>query len=195
MRPIAREDQTALSAAWRAGEWDRLTPPLRDVATRAVSRYRGALGRDVIEDVASLTVVRAWTCPYVPDDPAAWVAQVAWRLAYDRLHRTRTVPLGDEADALVSDVPDAETALIDAETQRLALWRLREALRRLPDSMRRCVVLADLHGRSHAAIAAQLGIAVGAVKMRIVRGRRRLAQLYAALPAPPPPSPTRGPPA
>jgi len=62
----------------------------------------------------------------------------------------------------------------DHVTTRLAI---QEALARLPDEYREPIVMHDLGGISYEEIAAATGTALGTVKSRISRGRRRLAEI------------------
>jgi RNA polymerase sigma-70 factor (ECF subfamily) len=52
--------------------------------------------------------------------------------------------------------------------------RIGGALDDLPAKLRSVVVLKDVYGLSHEAIAEELGITVAAAKVRLHRGRRRL---------------------
>ncbi len=100
-------------------------------------------------------------------DPAAWVRQVAWRLAVNRWHRALNAvrawgrhgpqpPVGETT-------PDGMVLV--------------EALRRLPAGQREALVLHHLVGLSVDEIATQLHVPSGTVKARLSRGRERLAAL------------------
>ena len=54
------------------------------------------------------------------------------------------------------------------------LERIAAALDELPPKLRAVVVLKDVYGLSHEAIAEELGISVTAAKVRLHRGRRKL---------------------
>ncbi|MCG8555951.1 MAG: RNA polymerase sigma factor, partial [Proteobacteria bacterium] len=77
--------------------------------------------------------------------------------------------------------PDAQLA---REQDRQRLWK---ALNRLPGEFRSVILLSDVEGMSHDEIAAIERIAVGTVKSRLSRGRRRLRELLR------PPASTRPP--
>jgi RNA polymerase sigma-70 factor (ECF subfamily) len=64
---------------------------------------------------------------------------------------------------------------------------LAKALAQLPEDYREAVVMFDIGGIPYEEIAATTGAALGTVKSRISRGRRRLAELLEQ-PTPPPPS-------
>jgi RNA polymerase sigma-70 factor (ECF subfamily) len=55
-----------------------------------------------------------------------------------------------------------------------ALDRIADALDDLPAKLRSVVVLKDVYGMSHEAIAEELGISVSAAKVRLHRARRKL---------------------
>ena len=55
--------------------------------------------------------------------------------------------------------------------------RLAAALDELPPKLRALVVLKDVYGLSHEAIAEELGISVSAAKVRLHRGRKQLRDL------------------
>jgi len=76
---------------------------------------------------------------------------------------------GDLDDAIASGAPSPE-AVVDRD-------ELERGLARLPVGMRVVVVLKDVYGLSAREIGEHLGIAEGAVKVRLHRGRRRLKEL------------------
>ena len=51
-----------------------------------------------------------------------------------------------------------------------------QAIDTLPDKLRAVVVLKDVYGLPHEAIADELGITVSAAKVRLHRGRKRLRE-------------------
>jgi RNA polymerase sigma-70 factor (ECF subfamily) len=92
----------------------------------------------------------------------------------DRRRRRRTVHL--------DDVPEQADIRLDARPEDLAastagLGDLATTLDQLPASMRTTVILKDVYGLSHEAIAAETGISVAAAKVRLHRGRKRLRDL------------------
>ena len=56
----------------------------------------------------------------------------------------------------------------------LDLAQVAQAVDELPPKLRAVVVLRDVYGLPHEAIAEELGISVSAAKVRLHRGRRRL---------------------
>ena len=58
-----------------------------------------------------------------------------------------------------------------------SLERIARAVDELPPKLRSLVVLKDVYGLSHEAIAEELGISVPAAKVRLHRARRKLRDL------------------
>lgn len=91
-----------------------------------------------------------------------------------RCRRQRVEPLrpGHEPAEAGSDaLPEAAAeAAADVEL-------VQAALARLPGRLRAAVVLKDIYGLPHEAIAQEFGISVAAAKVRLHRGRRRLRDL------------------
>ncbi|SHN26434.1 SigE family RNA polymerase sigma factor [Cryptosporangium aurantiacum] len=119
------------------------------------------------QDLVQEAFVRAWmrwatVSRY--QDPAAWVRQVAWRLAVSRWRRTRTaLAFAHRQREQHAPPPDPEHVTLVA------------ALATLPENQRRAVVLHHLADLSVAEIAEQEGAAVGTVKSWLHRGRAALA--------------------
>jgi RNA polymerase sigma-70 factor (ECF subfamily) len=91
-----------------------------------------------------------------------------------RRRRQRTEPLGAGVDP-VELHPEAQPATM-AETS-IDLDLVSHALEDLPAKLRAVVVLKDVYGLPHEAIAEELGISVPAAKVRLHRGRRRLREV------------------
>lgn len=126
----------------------------------------------VAQDCVQEACARAWQRWSVVGDydaPAAWVRQVAWRLAVSRLRRAR-VGVG----LLRRHGPPPDVA--PAGPDHVALVA---ALRRLPEAQRRALVLHHLCDLSVEQVAAETGSPTGTVKARLSRGRAALAVLLA----------------
>jgi len=93
-----------------------------------------------------------------------------------RRRRMREMLLGRHRESLVPPPPD--TPHQNAE-HREQLGRLYRALDRLPDRYRTTLVLYELEDLSGDRVAALTGTTVGAVWVRLHRGRERLAALLA----------------
>lgn len=120
------------------------------------------------EDVAQEAYARLWprwakVSDY--DDPAAWVRQVATRLAISQWRRARVA-----RTFLARSRPPEPAAGPDEST--VALVR---ALATLPADQRRAIVLHHLADCSVAEVARSEGCPVGTIKARLSRGRAALA--------------------
>jgi RNA polymerase sigma-70 factor (ECF subfamily) len=128
--------------------------------------------RGTAEEVAQEAYVKAWShwnkvSHY--DQPAAWVRQVATRLAVSRWRRSRV------AATWLSRQRERETAPPPDETTT-ALVR---ALQEIPEAQRRAIVLHHLADLPVAEVARIERCPVGTVKARLSRGRTALAALLA----------------
>ena len=86
-----------------------------------------------------------------------------------RRRRLESLETVDEPVDLSLDArPDA------AAESTVGLEELARAVEALPPKLRAIVVLKDVYGLSHEAIAEELGISVAAAKVRLHRGRKRL---------------------
>jgi len=91
-----------------------------------------------------------------------------------RSRRQRTVHLDDVADPVETEVA-VHPELATENTELLA--RLTAALEALPPRLRAVVLLKDVYGLSHEAIAEDLDISVTAAKVRLHRARKRMRDL------------------
>ena len=108
---------------------------------------------------------------------STWLYRITANTAYtalSRRHRHRTVGLEQVADTIDAR-PEASPDVV-AESGA-GLDQLADALQQLPDTLRAVVVLKDVYGLSHEAIAEETGISVAAAKVRLHRGRKRLRDL------------------
>jgi RNA polymerase sigma-70 factor (ECF subfamily) len=135
----------------------------RDVSAtlwQAILAYSGGR-RDVADDAVAEAFTRAIQRDGHVRDPKAYVYRIAFRVASAELRRERDARR-DVADEQVDDVP---------------LVELGPALRRLSPSQRAAVFLhyeADLSVRD---VARLMGTSTAAVKVHLMRGRRKLADL------------------
>ncbi len=171
-------DETKLITAAQAGDrlaFDELVRrTYRDVFTLAI-RLTGNEedARDVVQD----TYLRAWKgIGRFRGDAAlsTWLYRITANCAsthLSRRRRLRTEPLmpGFDPTELRHEVqPEAMTE------STLELARIAAALDRLPPKLRSVVVLRDVYGLTHEAIASELGISESAAKVRLHRARKRL---------------------
>ena len=108
-----------------------------------------------------------WSSVKDYDVPAAWVRQVACRLAVSRFRRAR-VGVG----LLRRQGPPPDVPGIDPS--RVALV---EALKQIPEAQRLAIVLHHVAGLSVEEVARETGAPTGTVKARLSRGRAALASL------------------
>jgi RNA polymerase sigma-70 factor (ECF subfamily) len=86
-----------------------------------------------------------------------------------RRHRVESLDMVDEPiEASIEAQPEA------AAESAMGLEEVTRAVEALPPKLRSIVVLKDVYGLSHEAIAEELGISVAAAKVRLHRGRKRL---------------------
>jgi RNA polymerase sigma-70 factor, ECF subfamily len=105
---------------------------------------------------------------------STWMHRITANVAYTHLgrrRRRRTEPLDDVAEP-VETRPEALPER-SAESSELA-DRISDALASLPPKLRAVVVLKDVYGLPHDAIAQELRISVAAAKVRLHRGRQQL---------------------
>jgi RNA polymerase sigma-70 factor (ECF subfamily) len=88
--------------------------------------------------------------------------------------RQRTVPLEDAHDPAETRLESLPETVAESTA---GLEQLAEALARLPDTLRQIIVLKDVYGLSHEAIAQETGVSVAAAKVRLHRARKRLRDL------------------
>jgi RNA polymerase sigma-70 factor (ECF subfamily) len=126
-----------------------------------------------VEDLAQETFVRAFRAfpsfdPNGPAKPSTWLLTIAVRLALDLLKKRKLTVV--EVDENVASTSTPETTL----EQRQLGDALGVAAMALPDDQRAVLVLSDVHGLSHAEIAAALEIPENTVKTRLFRAREKM---------------------
>jgi RNA polymerase sigma-70 factor (ECF subfamily) len=171
-------DQTELIV--RAQSGDR--PAFEELVRRTyVDTYSLAMRLTADEedarDVVQETYLRAWKGIRRFRGDAAlstWLYRITANASYSHVEkrkRDRHARLDDShdpVDARVAANPELAT------DSALLADRLGDALDELPPKLRVVVVLKDVYGLSHEAIAEELGISVAAAKVRLHRGRKRL---------------------
>ena len=130
-------------------------------------------GRDVVQDA----YLRAWRGigKFRGDAQfSTWMYRITANAAASNLQRRRrqrAVPFDDDFEPV--DTNAEQMVSQGAETAE-ALDRISAALDELPAKLRSVVVLKDVYGMSHEAIADELGISVSAAKVRLHRARHKL---------------------
>ena len=137
--------------------------------------YRLVGNHDDAADVMQETYLRIWKSLRSYRGDAAfgtWAYRIAANTAMTHLKRR-----GREAEPVdPSDLAPLERPVAVADEVPDA-GALDEALARLPAAMRTVLVMKDVYGFSLAEIAKQVGATEGAVKVRLFRARRRIAEL------------------
>ena len=131
---------------------------------------RRALGDDgAAEEAVQETFVRAWRSRRRFDarlgSRRTWLFAIARHVISDIGSKRSRRPAPE-----VHEVPPEPETLDDA----LIAWQVEEGLRRIGDAHRLVLVETQLRGRSHAEVAAELGIPEGTVKSRLYYGLRAL---------------------
>jgi len=137
--------------------------------------YRKVWDAERAEDLAQEAFARALV--HKPDNARGWLFVVAANMARDEARRAarerRHLTLLKSEPYAVSSAPEDE---IDADAART---RVREALDQLTPRDREALLLWDA-GMSYDEIAAQTGLARGAIGTTLARARRRLVEAYDA---------------
>ena len=171
-------DETELILAAQSGDRDAFDELVRstyvDLFTLAV-RLTGNEedARDVVQDA----YLRAWKGigSFRGDAQlSTWLYRITANCAsthLSRRRRLRTEPLvaGYDPAELRHDAQPAAMAETTLDLERIAA-----AVDELPAKLRSVVVLRDVYGLPHEAIAEELGISVSAAKVRLHRARKRL---------------------
>jgi RNA polymerase sigma-70 factor (ECF subfamily) len=138
--------------------------------------YRKIWDADRAEDLAQEVFIRAMA--HRPEKPRAWIFAVAANLARDEaraaIRRKKHLTLLKD-DPVPLSTPDASA---DETVERDERWaQVSGALATLTDRDRDVLLLWD-GGLSYPEIAAQTGLAVGAVGTTLARARKRLIEAY-----------------
>jgi len=164
-----RGDQAAFDELVRRTYLDTYT-----LAVRLTGNEEDA--RDVVQEA----YLRAWKGIRRFRGDAAfttWLYRITANASYTLVERRRR-----RRTARLDDVDDPIDRRLDAQPDTLAessagLGELSVALDQLPPTLRTLVILKDVYGLSHDAIADELDISVAAAKVRLHRGRKRLRDL------------------
>ena len=161
-------DTEVVKAADPRGELVEHLPALRAFALSLTRE--GAAADDLVQD----TIVKAWTNMdkfQVGTNLRAWLFTILRNTFYSARRKTKRE---------VSDtdgIHAARQATRPEHDGRLAMNDFRTAFAKLPDEQREALVMVGASGFSYEEAAEMTGVAVGTVKSRANRGRRRLAEL------------------
>jgi len=185
LHPAARRMITdeQLVAAVRADARGAVEALHARYAAALLGYARGLLGgsHHDAEECVQDAFVRALRALKVHDDREialnAWLHTIVRNACLDRLRRPcRTIDLDDVAPALADRSGDAHAALM----RRESVAAIVVGLRTLPERQRAALVGHELEGRSHAELAAGLGMSEGASKALVHRARSGLQAALAA---------------
>ena len=150
---------------------DELVDHLPALRAFALSLTReGSSAYDLVQD----TIVKAWTNMdkfQAGTNLRAWLFTILRNTFYSARRKTRR----EVSDA--DGIHAARLATRPEHDGRLALNDFRTAFAQLPDEQREALILVGASGFSYEEAAEMTGVAVGTVKSRANRGRRRLAEL------------------
>jgi len=159
---------------WEAAVWTHARMLYR-IAYAVLRHHQDA------EDAVQETLQRAWKYRHrfaEVDDPAAWLARIAWRVAKARRPRPGAVSL-DQVEAI------AQLRAAGASAEELAAHRQMKALadqliQHLPAKLRQPLVLSTVEELSAREIGHVLGIPEASVRTRCLRARRLLREKLGA---------------
>lgn len=166
-------DKSKKSSATASGPnpRDELVDHLPALRAFALSLTRdGSSADDLVQD----TIVKAWT--HIDKFQAgtnlrAWLFTILRNTFYSARRKVRREV--SDTDGIYA----AQQTTRPEHDGRLALSDFRTAFDKLPDEQREALILVGASGFSYEEAASMTGVAVGTVKSRANRGRRRLAEL------------------
>jgi RNA polymerase sigma-70 factor, ECF subfamily len=154
-------------------------PSIRSGLLAAIPSLRAfamALTNDVsrADDLVQETILRAWQNQdrFEPgSNLGAWLFTILRNLFYSHLRRMKREVADSDGSyaAQLRTAPDQEASVIVKD-----MWR---ALGELPPDQREALLLVSAEGMSYDEAAHICGVAVGTIKSRVNRARRRLAEL------------------
>jgi RNA polymerase sigma-70 factor (ECF subfamily) len=176
-----RDELAALVEAAREGSREAFDQLVRrtyvDTYTLAV-RLTG--NEEDARDVAQEAYLRAWKGirRFRGDSQfTTWMYRITANASYsyvEKRGRTRATNLDDVEEPTELRL---EHRPADAVEAAAGFAELTDALEHLSPKLRQIVILKDVYGLPHEAIAEDLGISVAATKVRLHRGRKRLRDL------------------
>lgn len=171
---LAAKDAAKASAAAPADRpepRDELVQHLPALRAFALSLTReGASADDLVQD----TIVKAWTNMdkfQAGTNLRAWLFTILRNTFYSSRRKTRREV--NDTDGIHA----SRQATRPDHDGKLALNDFRAAFRQLPDEQREALILVGASGFSYEEAAEMTGVAVGTVKSRANRGRRKLSEL------------------
>ena len=109
-------------------------------------------------------------------NPRAYLYRMATNLGIDLLRRERSRTARQVEEGALEDVVAEDACPVAALERARRAHTVRAALQELPEQCRRVVLMHKFEGRSHAEIAAALGISVSTVEKHMVKALRHCRQ-------------------
>ena len=134
------------------------------------------------EDCVQETFLRAYRSGDLPQiqDPKAWLARIAWRVAIDRVKKHPIEALEELAEKGFEPAAGnegADTGLIERE--KVAV--LHKLMATLPEDLRQTLILSTVQEMSSIEIGQVLGIPETSVRTRLFRARQLLKEKLASM--------------
>jgi RNA polymerase sigma-70 factor (ECF subfamily) len=171
-------DEGELVAAARSGDRRAFDELVRRTFVDTFTLARRLTGNEEdARDVVQEAYLRAWKGIGKFRGEAAfstWMYRITANAAASNVQRRRRHRTESFADDFEPVDRTAESSVSEGAESAEALERISAALDDLPGKLRSVVVLKDVYGMSHEAIAEELGITVSAAKVRLHRARRKL---------------------
>jgi len=189
--PVPDPEGASLAAAAAAGSADafnRIVERHQEAVFRLVARM--VRDRALAEDLAQETFLKAYRA--LPSyDPRwklqSWLLKIAHNATIDHLRRQRLdttsleLPPGEEGASPLDRIADPQARNAEQEARDRAIARdLQAALDGLDPAYRELLLLRFEEGLAYQEIAEVTGLPLGTVKVRLHRGRKRLAELLGA---------------
>jgi RNA polymerase sigma-70 factor (ECF subfamily) len=175
---LAIEDDAELVAAAQSGDREAFEELVRRTYHDTFTLARRLTGNDEdARDVTQDTYLRAWRGIERFRGEAqfsTWLYRITANTANTHLRRRRrlrAVALDEFNDPPETRGESHPAAVVEAAD---LLERVTLAIDDLPEKLRSVIVLRDVYGLAHEAIAEELGISVTAAKVRLHRARRKL---------------------
>ena len=171
-------DEAELVGAARSGDRQAFDELVRRTFVDTFTLARRLTGNEEdARDVVQEAYLRAWKGIGKFRGEAAfstWMYRITANAAASNVQRRRRHRTESFSDDFEPVDTSAEQMVSQGAESAEALDRISAALDDLPAKLRSVVVLKDVYGMSHEAIAEELGITVSAAKVRLHRARRKL---------------------
>lgn len=174
MTPLVHVDDAALVAAAKLGDSGAMRALYDRHAPRVYAVVRRIAPEDSLaDDWAQETWVRAFRAlPAFRGDSAfgTWLLRIAMNSA---LHEARRIQRRWKVEVALHP----STAGVERATEPVLRARLERALAELPEGMRRILVLHDVEGYDHEAIATILGNRASTCRSQLFKARAKMREL------------------